>query len=296
MVMLRQSFTCSLSFATGLSEGHYKFLFNDTKELHQLHVKRSRWITKHRNTLDSWMIPNPVYVNSTKSETSSMVQTSKNIQTWYLKEKDMDEQFLNCFGYQQNYSRHYENGKLVINVDCEVNNDFSNQYNCSYHRNQMLVTIETLYDQDRNMPPDEINVNLECRIVIVDKYSYDFLFIQPLIFRYNSTYISTLSPTSYHTAGTMLSTQSINIVASPSPISNITGVIRGNTPIAITIVVVLVFIGLTTSVLFYYKKHTPKSQMKILSPSSRPNMEWADNPNYSNSFCWICSFNTTYST
>ena len=253
--------------AIDLSEGHYKFLFANGKELHQWYISINRntdWGRIKRDeerkkniTAEAWTLGSTkhMYVNSTEAEVT-------NTTTWLLNENDMDQEFLNCFSYHENYHLHYENESLRIETTCTVNNDWLNDNKFHHSKYKCFVNRTSSYQiqvtTDDDHPSElEIKVNLACNVIYAYKFRRNFLFIQPLHLRFNSVYNPPLS--------------------TEAPING------ASSSTAITVVVVMVFLGLTTAVVFHHKRHTAKSPMKILSTSSRPNMEWANNPNYSQS-------------
>ena len=115
-----------------MKEGHYRFLFNNSKELHQLFVKNTRCYDgclpkyqEHEIIEDSWNNARRLNVNGSEFIERIMTNDTEVNKQWVttmmINESNMDPGFLNCISLLSNFTNLYETSVRTKGITCQIN-------------------------------------------------------------------------------------------------------------------------------------------------------------------------------
>ena len=242
---------CSTSFFSFvlidlLTEGHYKFKFDNDEELHQFYVRQERSLDKHsmdeiirrsweegNNVLKRKVVrqessdgPNHTSVSETLTQDTYSVELS-------IEVNEMTQDFRDCFNFKEMFHTHYEN--VTITLGCKLPNTLKCELNTT--SDMMNVTIGN-FESNNELTRWKNGVRMDLTCMVNDvigerRFGYN----QPILLQYEKSEVAVGIP-----------------------------VIAG------MVVVIFMALGLTVALVCHYKRNTRKKEMK-----------WVDNPNYSRS-------------
>ena len=178
-----------------IQEGQYKFLFDQKVELHQFHVKKSRCYAgvtqgctpkkqEYQVIEESWNNSKPLKVSTTETK-------NKTLESVHFNQSDFDIGFRNCFSLHEHKADYYEDDGLsyfILDFDCKINNrtrnDFNNPGNrCKFNASLKEISFETWngLDSSQVQLPENISVDLQCKIKTMGLYNKEYLFNQPMV-------------------------------------------------------------------------------------------------------------------
>ena len=247
-------------FPIDLQEGHYKFQFNNNKELHQFYFTKDR--TKNRRswfTNDGLMKPHiddkiirSAWIDVPPMFGNGLERPSKMVATWNIYKNDMSSQFLNCFDWNHT---HYEYG-LKSNAGCQLHRNKSmdaefQNLKCKLSNNSDVMKMDIIAHSSSNklsILKKDIRVDIMCEIKASNWRRPKYGFAQPVLLQYSSD------------------KSEINSAEASG-----------------IIIAVVVFLVLSSAIVVYYRKEAKKKQMNTISNLTPTKMKWEENPNFSES-------------